>query len=140
MMTYIWLGIAIISIVLEVLTPGALVSIWFAPAGIVSMLLSIFGVPAFVQIPVFIVLSLLSIFLLRPLVAKHVVTPTNIDAIIGARAVVVERIENIAGCGLVKVGSTVWSARALSDDEIYEPNAVLTVVAVEGVKLICKKQ
>lgn len=140
MMTYIWLGVAILSIVVEVLTPGALVSIWFAPASIVAMLLAFFSVPVYVQVPVFAVLSVLSIFLLRPLIAKHVVTPTNIDAIIGARAVVVERIENIAGCGLVKVGATVWSARALSDDEIYEPGAVLAVVAVEGVKLICQKQ
>ena len=139
MMTYIWLGIIVLSIIVEVLTPGALVSIWFAPAGVVAMLLALFSVPLYVQIPVFVVLSVLSIFLLRPLVSKRVVCPTNIDAVIGARAVVVERIENIAGCGLVKVGSTTWSARALSDDEIYEPDTVLTVVAVEGVKLICKK-
>ena len=138
-MTYVWLGVLIAAILLEVLTPGALVSIWFAPAALVSMILALCTVPTFVQIPVFILLSILCIFLLRPLVAKHVVTPTNVDAIIGSRAVVVERIENIAGCGLVKVGPNYWSARALSDEEIYEPDTVLTVVAVEGVKLICKK-
>ena len=138
-MTYVWLGVLIAAILFEVLTPGALVSIWFAPAAFIAMLLAMFNLSLYVQIPVFILLSLLCIFLLRPLVAKHVVTPTNVDAIIGARAVVVERIENIAGCGLVKVGPNYWSARALSDEEIYEPETVLTVVAVEGVKLICKK-
>lgn len=139
MMVYVWIGAIIAAALIEVLTPGALVSIWFAPAALVSMILALCGVPVFVQIPVFILLSILAIFLLRPLVAKHIVTPTNVDAIIGSRAVVVERIENIAGCGLVKVGTNLWSARALSDDEIYEPDTVLTVVAVEGVKLICKK-
>ena len=138
-MPYVWLGVMIAAIILEVVTPGALISIWFAPAALITMLLAIFNVPVFVQIPVFIVLSVIFILLLRPLVAKRIVTPTNVDAIIGSRAVVVERIENIAGCGLVKVGATSWSARALSDDEIYEPDTVLTVVAVEGVKLICKK-
>lgn len=139
MMTYVWLGAFIAAIILEVLTPGALVSIWFAPAALIAMLLAIFSVPVYIQIPVFVLLSILCIVLFRPLVAKRIVTPTNVDAIIGSRAVVVERIENIAGCGLVKVGTTSWSARALSDDEIYEPDTVLTVVAVEGVKLICKK-
>lgn len=139
MMTYVWLGVLIAAVIVEVLTVGALVSIWFAPAALVSMILSLCGASIYWQIPVFILVSIAAILLVRPLVSKHVVTPTNIDAVIGSRAVVVERIENVAGCGLVKVGATSWSARALSDEEIYEPDTVLTVVAVEGVKLICKK-
>ncbi|MBQ8758746.1 MAG: hypothetical protein IJZ20_03540, partial [Clostridia bacterium] len=53
---YIWLGIAIISVLVEISTAG-LTAIWFAPAALLSMLLAIFNVPVSVQIPVFIIVS-----------------------------------------------------------------------------------
>ena len=56
METYIWLAIAIISVIVEVTTSG-LAAIWFAPAALLSMVLAIFKVPISVQIPVFVIVS-----------------------------------------------------------------------------------
>ncbi len=64
----------------------------------------------------------------------------NINEIIGAKCVVTERIDNFAGCGEARVNGLVWSARAAFEDEVFEEGEVLVIVAVEGVKLICKKE
>ena len=60
------------------------------------------------------------------------------DALVGAKCTVVERIDEEAGCGLVKVGNQLWSARSV-ESVVYENGEVLRVVAIEGVKLICRK-
>ena len=62
-----------------------------------------------------------------------------LDDIIGERCTVTETVDNYAGCGLVKVKGTEWSARSVNDDDIFKVGQSLTVVAVEGVKLICNK-
>ena len=67
-------------------------------------------------------------------------TKTNIDAIIGERCIVIEKIDNFAGCGQAKVKGQIWSARGAHEDDVFEQGDVLTVVAIEGVKLICVKK
>jgi len=64
---------------------------------------------------------------------------TSIEAIVGERCVVVEKIDNFAGCGQVKVNGQFWSARGAGEDDVFEIGEVLNIVALEGVKLICKK-
>ena len=63
----------------------------------------------------------------------------SLEDIIGEKCTVIEVVDNYAGCGLVKVKGTEWSARSVSDDDVFETGETLTVVAIEGVKLICNK-
>ena len=139
-MPFVWIAVMVAAVVFELMTPGALVSIWFLPTALVSMILAFFEVDLWVQIVAFILLSIVCIFVGRPRLlrpAKNVAT--NIDAIIGEKGIVVEKIENIAGAGQVKVRGQYWSARAVSDETEYEPGDIVSIVAVEGVKLICQK-
>ena len=62
-----------------------------------------------------------------------------LESIVGEKCIVTERIDNFAGCGQVRVGNQGWSARGVYDDDTYEVGETLMVVAIEGVKLICKK-
>ena len=64
---------------------------------------------------------------------------TGIEDIIGSKGVVVEKIDNFAGCGEVKVNGNIWSARGAGEDDIFEVGESVRVVAIEGVKLICRK-
>ncbi len=138
-MVYLWIAAIVLAILVEVMTPG-LVSIWFAPAALVSMVLAICGVPEWVQILVFLTASVLFIIFARPLFNRRCKEQaTNIDAIIGQKAMVIEAIENIAGAGQIKVRGQYWSARAADEDVTYAAGDIVTVIAVEGVKLICKK-
>ena len=51
-MTFFWLGVIVISLVVEAMTAG-LVSVWLVPGALVSLVLSLFKVQLFVQIPIF---------------------------------------------------------------------------------------
>ena len=70
---------------------------------------------------------------------KKVKSFISLEETIGERCVVIETVDNYAGCGLVKVGGQIWSARGVDDDDIFEVGEKLSVVAIEGVKLICRK-
>ena len=62
----------------------------------------------------------------------------TLDEVIGSEGTVVDRIDNYAGSGLVKIGRGVWAARSVDDDLVYEPGDKITVVAAEGVRLVCR--
>ena len=140
-MTYFWLGVVVVALVVEALTVG-LVSVWFVPGALVSMLLSLFKLPLFVQIPTFFVVSGCGIVLaktvFRGLFHPKGASKTNVDALVGSRAVVTERVDNLSGCGQVRVNSQIWSARSIDPDIVFEVGDVVSVMAIEGVKLICK--
>ena len=140
-MPYIWLSVVILSVIVEAST-FTLVSVWFIPAALISMILAFCSVDLWIQLVVFIAVSLALIIFMKP-IFKNVfgVKPiaTNADAVIGERAVVIEPIDNLAGRGQVKVKGQIWTARASDKDAKYEKDEVLSVIATEGVKLICKK-
>lgn len=138
---WMWIAVIVLAIVVEVLT-DQLVSIWFVPGAIVATILDFAGVDIVWQIMVFLVLSAVGIFLAKIFLTKlrkKGDTRTNIDAIIGERCVVTERIDNYAGCGQARVGGRIWSARGAHENDVFEVGEVLDIVAIEGVKLICKK-
>ena len=72
---------------------------------------------------------------------KDSITSFQFDpqAIIGERCVVIEKVSESSGSGLVKVKGTQWAARGYYADDVYDVGEVLRVVAVEGVRLICRK-
>ena len=63
----------------------------------------------------------------------------NPDYIVGKRALVTEDVNNQAGCGQVKVNGQLWAARSVNDENIYAVGESVSIVAVEGVRLVCTK-
>ena len=75
-------------------------------------------------------------------VIKHFVASkryVGVDNIVGEKCVVTETIDNFAGCGQIRVKGQYWSARGFFDDDIFESGETLRIVAIEGVKAVCKK-
>ena len=144
-MTYygwVWIAVLVASVVIEFLT-DQFVSIWFAPAAIVAVIMDFCGARIAWQVLVFLVLALAGVILIRRFLVKTSVisrTKTNIEAIVGSKCVVIEKIDNYAGCGQAKIGGQIWSARSAAEDEIIDVGDVVNIVAIEGVKLICKKK
>ena len=68
---------------------------------------------------------------------KTKLVPTNSDRVIGETAVVTESIDNIQAKGSVKVQGQLWTARSENGEVIPEGSQV-TVIRIEGVKLIVK--
>ena len=134
-----WIAVIVIAIIAELATEQ-LISIWFVPGAIAAVILDFFYPSLAAEIILFLVLSGAGIILTKLFITKHKGdTRTNIDAIIGERCIVTEKIDNFAGCGQARVNGQIWSARGSAENDVFEVGESLTVVAIEGVKLICKK-
>ena len=64
---------------------------------------------------------------------------TNTDVLIGEKAVVTEKIDNLNAVGSVKVNGQLWSARTEDDNVVVDEGDVVEIIAVKGVKLVCRK-
>jgi membrane protein implicated in regulation of membrane protease activity len=130
----IWAIIAVLLALGELATPGlfflGLVAVAAVPAALVDLL----GGPAWLQVLVFIVASLATVGILRPIARAHLHMPalsrTGTAALVGARALVLERVD--VNGGRVRIGGEEWSARAYMDDQVLEPGARVEVAKIEG--------
>ncbi len=142
-MPYIWIGMIVLAVFSEASTM-AITAIWFVPPGIVSMILAFCRVPLWIQIVAYIALSALCLILFKPLAKRwqnqSKDTKTNVDSLIGQVAVVTEDIDNIHETGAVKVAGLIWTARSEKDDDQLRKGDIVEVLAVSGVKLICRKK
>ena len=141
-MPWVWLGVTIAAIVSEAATL-ALVAVWFIPSALVSLVISLFRLPIWLQAAVFLAMSLALMIFLKPFMKKVLkirYSPTNADTVIGKAGTVIEKIDNIAATGAVKADGKVWTARSDDDSVTIDEGALVRAVAIEGVKLICKKE
>lgn len=139
-MEYLWLVIILLAGVVEIAT-APLVALWFVPGAFVAMILAFCKVGIWIQVVVFLALSVASLVLAKTVFRNFFVSKNekfNIDAVIGEKCLVTEEIDNVAGRGAVKVKGLEWAARMVSDDMVIAPGIRVEVIAVEGVKLICK--
>lgn len=141
-MWIIWLGVFIVSIIIEA-TTLELVSIFFTAGSLVALIISFIpNVPWWVEIIVFVVISGASLFGLRPLMNKFLnrqKRSTNIDEFIGKKG------KMIKGCdefnhGEIKFNGVVWTAVNLVDNGVINEGEVVVIVGVDGNKLIVKKE
>ncbi len=72
--------------------------------------------------------------MLRPIARRHLHTPaqlrTGTAALVGERAVVLERVDRDGG--QIKLAGEVWTARAYDEDEVLEPGARVQVMQIQG--------
>ncbi len=138
---FFWLLIAIAAVFVESQTCD-LVSIWFVPGALSAMLLSLLVKSLWVQIAVFLALSVTILVLAKTVFKKHLPqskpSKMNADALIGTHAIVEETIDNLRETGSVKVKSLVWTARSTDDNVVIPAGSLVTVCEIRGVKLICE--
>ena len=137
-MTVIFWAVATVAfIILELATVG-LASIWFALGALCALIAALLGAPLWLQIVWFVIISVATLLLTRPLAKKYInskTMATNADRVIGRRAVVKERIDELSGTGAVLADGKMWSARTV-DGRSAEPGDVVIVREIRGVKLI----
>lgn len=137
----VWLVILIVAIAIEVGTLG-LTSIWFAGGALTAVIAAAFSLPIWLQILLFLVVSLLLMVFTRPIAVKYFNKDrvrTNVESMVGRQAIVVSEIDNLQGIGQVTVGGQEWSARSEDDKKCMTVGTVVQVVAVSGVKLIVRE-
>ena len=95
-----------------------------------------------VQWILFLIVSLILLIFTRPLAVRYMkrgVTRTNVNSLIGKKAVVIQKIDNLSQMGQVRINDIEWMARTESDEETIPEKSVVEIEAVQGVKLIVKK-
>lgn len=139
-MLVFWAVAIVVFGILEAIT-AQLVSIWFVIGSVGALIAAVCKAPIWIQIVIFIVISVLALLLTKPLVKKYIkpkMQKTNADRCIGSEGIVLEEINNLAATGQVKVNGNVWTARA-SNGEIIPVDTVVIIDKIEGVKLLVTK-
>ena len=136
-MLWLWLALAIFFGVVEALTVG-LTTIWFAAGALAAMLVSIIGAGIPLQIVVFFLVSIVLLATTRKIFVNKLKTgseKTNVETLIGQEGRVTSTIIPL-NAGRVNVNGMDWSAVAVGKNDLIPEGTVVTVKAIDGVKLI----
>ena len=129
----IWVVAAGVLAVGEMFTVGFFLGP-IALAAALAAVVALAGGAVPLQFLAFVVGSVASLGMLRPIAMRHVRTParlrTGAAALVGSRAVVLEQVD--ADGGKVKIGGEVWSARSYDEDAVLEAGARVEVLKIEG--------
>ena len=139
---YIWLIVAIILVIVEILTAGFGV-ICFAIGAAFSALVSALGGSFTWQVVVFVVVSLLAFIFLRPVVIRFLDkkskdVKTNADALVGRKGVVSECIDAENHTGRVAIDGDDWKAVS-EDGSVIEKGAYVEIVKLDSIIVTVKK-
>jgi len=139
----IWLLVAIVLVILEIMTAGFGV-ICFAIGAALAALVAGLGVDSIAwQIVVFAVVSLLTFIFLRPVVIRFLDkkskdVKTNADAIIGRKGVVSERIDASQHTGRVAIDGDDWKAVS-EDGSVIEKGTYVEIVKLDSIIVTVKQ-
>ncbi len=138
---YVWIAVFVILVLIEVFT-AELTTIWFAGGALIAFVLSLFsGISIWIQLTVFIVVSVVLLLCTRPALIRLMEKrklKTNVEPIPGKTAIVEEKIDNLNSTGSVEINGLSWTARSENNDEIISVGSTVEVLRVEGVKVIVK--
>jgi membrane protein implicated in regulation of membrane protease activity len=116
---------------------GSLYLLPFAVGAALAGVVSLLGVGSLLAVLVFVLASVIVFGALRPVARRHRRLPpairTGAAALVGRRAMVLERIANDEGVGCVKIdGGEVWTARSYDEDEVINVGERVEVVEIKG--------
>ncbi|MBQ7956059.1 MAG: NfeD family protein [Lachnospiraceae bacterium] len=141
-MAIFWLVLLVVLILIELATMG-LTTVWFAGGALVAAIVAGFNGPLWLQIIVFVIVSLALLVFTRPIAVKYFNkdrVKTNSESLIGKQAIVISEIDNLEGIGQVTVGGQEWTARSLDDAVKLPVGAVVYIRAINGVKLLVEEK
>ncbi len=108
----------------------------FALGAALAAVVGLLGVGFALSAVVFLVSSAIVFATLRPVARRHRRLPpairTGAAALVGRKAIVLERIANDEGVGCVKIDGEVWTARSYDEAEIFDPGEKVEVVEIRG--------
>lgn len=138
----IWLGILAVLLIIEGLTT-ALTTIWFAGGALAAAVAAGFGARIVPQLLLFFAVSLVLLFFTRPVALKLMnkdTEKTNVNSFPGKTAVVIQKIDNLAQTGQVRINDIEWLARTPDDNVTIPEGTVVVIKEVHGVRLIVEKK
>ena len=138
-MSIYWIILFLVLLLIELATVN-LVSIWFAIGSLAAFITSFFTDSILIQLLIFVVISVVSLFITLPIVkkfkSKEKIVPTNLDRVIGKEVDVVKEIKP-NHYGEVEVFVTTWTA---TSKDTFKVGEKAKVVKMDGVKLIVERE
>ena len=135
-MTVVWIVAAVIMALIEAATMG-LTTIWFAAGAVAAAIAAWLCGNFLVQIIVLLAVSAAMLCFTRPVAMKRLnAREKNVTEQMLGRAGVVTEAINPFGAGLVKVGGVIWTARGERPEDSFDAGRRVSVVRIEGVKII----
>lgn len=138
----VWLVAAIVFFIGEVLTEGFCL-FWFSVASLVALFLSLITDNIIIQAGVFFAVSIILLLSTKKLTAKFINNrpnvESNVDALIGKKAKIIEILDPIEGAGKVKINGEVWKAIPENNEDSFEMGEEVIIKSIDGVKLIISK-
>ena len=135
-----WTIAAVALAVGEILTVGFFLGPLAIAAGLAAVV-ALVGGGLTVQLLAFVLASVASLGIIRPIAKRHLHTPARIRtgaaALVGTQAVVLERVD--VDSGSVKIGGEVWTARTYDEDDVIEPGARVEVMKIQGATALVAK-
>ena len=129
-----WVVFAVALAVGEVLTPGLFFLGPVALAAGAAAVADLLGAGTVGALVVFIVCSIASLGILRPVARRHLRLPalsrTGTDALIGRKAIVTRTVDAVGG--RIRVGGEEWTARAYLDGQVLAEGQTVDIVQIEG--------
>lgn len=138
---WMWVASLVFSVVVAIISKKY-ISLCITASSVISVILHFCKVELLWQAVAYLMSALLFILafiLFKAKLSDKSGESLSFESVVGERCVVVEKIDNFAGCGLVKIRSHLFSARGTEESDVFEIGEVLHIVAIEGVKLICRK-
>ena len=137
-----WAVLAVICLILE-LTAGDFFIICFSIGAVFAALSAMIGGGIYVQLAVFALFTLISLFWVRPFAQRYLHKGednrvSNADALLGRQGRVVETVK-ANGYGRVQIDGDVWKAVTNEDADIPE-GANVTVVGLESTIITVEAQ
>jgi len=136
----LWLIAAVVCLIIEILPPPThFAFLCVALGALAASITAFFSGHEWLPWAVFIVITIALLPMLIPL-ARFLFSPrphaSNVDALIGEKALVLEPIDAKAP-GVVKIRGETW--RAMSEDETFSKDQWVQVVRVEGTHVVIRR-
>ena len=138
-----WWLCAFVVFLLAEIASVALTSIWFSVGALAAFVVSLYCDILWVQILVFLLVSLVLVIVTRPVADKFLNrdrAKTNVDAIVGRQGIVTEDIDDLKATGEVSLAGQIWMARTGVEGRRIEKDAKVVVREIRGVKLIVEEK
>ena len=140
MSPFIWLGVALVMGIIEVLSLG-LITMWFVIGALLAFLANLLGYDIIVQLVVFFVVSIVCLVALRPVFVKYRKHGEKEEPnVVGQPAIVVEAIDNERLVGRVETANRMtWAARS-ADETVIPAGETVVIKDRKSITLIVERK
>jgi len=130
----VWLLVAVALAIAEVFTT-TFVLIMFAAGALAAAIAAAADAPIALQGVLFAVVSALALWMVRPVLRRHLEqvgadARIGMAAIEGSTALVLEQVD--ADHGMIKIEGELWRARSYDGTQVFEPGERVRVIEIKG--------